>query len=320
MKRPLARALLGLLVSAVAIALVVRQVDLGAAWEVLRGAAAGFVAATLGCILLDLGLRTLRWHGLLRPIARLRSRTVAASLLVGYLANNILPARLGELVRSHHLGDRTGVSRASVLGTVVVERLVDTGVLVVVASAAIVILSVRGIVASAVLVGLAATGLLVAALALALVAHRLPYADRVIAAAQRRPAVARAASRLRAGLAVAARPRTMGGAIGWSIGAWGATIIAFAAAGQAIGIELTMGQAALLAAGVALVTAIPAGPGYLGTYELAAVEIGKAVGVPADGAFALAVLVHAIVLLVTTAGGVAAYLATRGRAAPALPS
>jgi glycosyltransferase 2 family protein len=315
--RPLLRALLGLAVSAVAIALVVRQVDLAAAWEVLRDADPAFVAATVACIVLDVGLRALRWHGLLAPVARLPRPTVAASLLVGYLANNVLPARLGELVRSHHLGDRTGVSRASVLGTVVVERVVDTGVLVTIASVAIVVLSVRGVVASAVLVGLALTGLLVAALALALVAHRLPYADRVIAAVERWPAVVRAAARLRGGLAVAGRPRTMGGAIAWSVAAWAATIVAFAAAGQAIGVELTWGQAALMAAGVSLVTAIPAGPGYLGTFELAAVEIAKAVGVPTDPAFALALLVHAAILAVTTIGGVAAFLATRRPYRPA---
>jgi len=314
--RPLLRALLGLAISAIAIALVVRQVDVAAAWDVLRGANPVFVAATVGCIVLDVTLRALRWRGLLAPVARLRLATVAASLLVGYLANNILPARLGELVRSHHLGDRTGVSRASILGTVVVERVVDTGVLVTIASAAIVILSVRGIVASAVLLGLALTGFLVAALALALVAHRLPYADRVIATVERWPAVMRAASKLRGGLAVAGRPRTMAGAIGWSVAAWGATIVAFALAGQAIGVELTWGQAALLAAGVSLVTAIPAGPGYIGTFELAAVEIGKAVGVPADAAFALALLVHAAILAVTTIGGVVAFLATRRPARP----
>ena len=317
MSRPLVRALLGLAISAIAIALVVRQVDVEAAWAILRDALPAFVAATVACIVLDVMLRAIRWRGLLAPVARLRLPTVTASLLVGYLANNILPARLGELVRSHHLGDRTGVSRASVLGTVVVERVVDTGVLVTIASAAIVILSVRGIVASAVLLGLALTGFLVAALALALVAHRLPYADRVVAAVERWPAVLRAASRLRGGLAVAGRPRTMAGAIGWSIAAWAATIVAFAFAGQAIGVELTWGQAALLAAGVSLVTAIPAGPGYIGTFELAAVEIGKAVGVSADDAFALALLVHAAILAVTTTGGVVAYLVTRGR--PARP-
>jgi uncharacterized protein (TIRG00374 family) len=276
------------------------------------------VAATVACIALDVAIRALRWRGLLAPVARLALPTVGASLLVGYLANNVLPARLGELVRSHHLGDRTGVSRASILGTVVVERIVDTGVLVAIASAAIVVLSVRGLVASAVLVGLAATGFLVAGLALALVAHRLPFADRVVAAAERRPAVARAASRLRGGLAVAGRPRTMAAAIGWSVAAWAATIVAFAAAGQAIGVEMTWGQAALLAAGVSLVTAIPAGPGYIGTFELAAVEIARAVGVAPEPAFALALLVHAAILAITSVGGVAALLASgrdRGHAA-----
>jgi len=315
--RPLLRALLGLAVSAVAVALVVRQVDLGAAWAVLREAAPAWVAATLACIALDVAVRALRWRGLLAPVARLALPTVAASLLVGYLANNVLPARLGELVRSHHLGDRTGVSRASVLGTVVVERVVDTGVLVTIASVAIVVLSVRGLVASAVLLGLAATGLLVAGLALALVAHRLPFADRVVAAVERHPAVARAAARLRGGLAVAGRPRTMAGAIGWSVAAWAATIVAFAAAGQAIGVELTWGQAALLASGVSLVTAIPAGPGYVGTFELAAVEIARAVGIAADPAFALALLVHAAILAITSVGGVVAFQATRGQAPPA---
>jgi hypothetical protein len=311
--RPILRAILGLAVSAGAILLVGRQVDLAAAGSVLRGAIPAFVAATLACIAIDVTLRTFRWRGLLAPVAGLPVRTVASSLLVGYLANNVLPARLGELVRSHHLGDRTNVSRASILGTVVVERVVDTGVLVAIASSAIVVLAVRGIVASAVLMGLAATGLLVAGLGIALVAHRLPFADRVIAAVDGWPALGRAAVRLRGGLAVAGRPRTMAAAIGWSVAAWGATIVAFAAAGQAIGVELTWGQAALLAAGVSLVTAIPAGPGYVGTFELAAVEIARAVGVAADPAFALALLVHGVILLVTTVGGVTAYLATRGR-------
>jgi uncharacterized protein (TIRG00374 family) len=315
-RRPLFRAVLGLAISVVAIGLVVRQVDLAAAWAILQNAIPAWVAATFGCVFLDITLRSLRWHGLLAPVAVLRRWTVTASMLVGYLANNILPARLGELVRSHHLGDRTGVSRAAVLGTVVVERVVDTGVLVAIASAAIVVLSVRGIVASAVLLGLAVTGLLVAVLALALVAHRLPYADRFIAVVERWPSVVGIASRLRGGLSVAGRPRTMVGAIAWSIAAWAVTIVAFAAAGQAIGVQLTLGQAALFASGVALVTAIPAGPGYVGTYELAAVSIGQAVGVPTDSAFALAFLTHAIVLLVTTVGGIVAYLGTRGPAAP----
>jgi hypothetical protein len=229
-----------------------------------------------------------------------------AYLLVGYLANNVLPARLGELVRSHYLGDREGLSRTTTLGTVVVERVVDFVVVVAIASAAILVLSVRGIVASAVLVGIALAALLAVGVAIGIAAHRLPGAGRVAAAAGRWPTLQDAVAKLRGGLAVAGRPRTLAEALSLSVVAWGATVLSFAAAGQAIGVELTIGQASLLASGVALATAIPAGPANLGTFELAAVEIGKAVGVPAHEGFAIGLLVHAAILVITSAGGLVA--------------
>jgi glycosyltransferase 2 family protein len=229
-------------------------------------------------------------------------------LLVGYLANNILPARLGELVRSHYLGDREGISRASALGTVVVERVVDTAVVVIIGAIAILVLHVRGVVASAALLGLAVAGLLVVGLAVGVLAHRLPFADRVIAFAERRPRVAELGRRLHEGLAVARRPATLGAAIALSVLAWGASLLAVAAAGQSIGIELTIGEAALLSSGVALATAIPSAPGYLGTFELAFVTIGTAIGLPSDQAFALGFLVHASILILTSAGGAVAFL------------
>jgi len=307
-RRSLLRGGLGIAISILALVLVVRQVDVAAVGRVLADATPGWVIAVAACIATDVACRAIRWQGLLAPIQRVRFVPVLAYLLVGYLANNVLPARLGELVRSQYLGDREGMSRATALGTIVVERVVDTVVLVAIASAAILLLHVRGVVASAVLLGVGLTGLLVVALAVALVAHRLPFADRAVAAVGRWPSVIRLAGKLRGGLAVAGRPRTVAVAIGWSLAAWGATVVAFAAAGQAVGVELTWGQAALLAAGVSLATAIPAGPGYLGTFELAAVQIAAVFGVAADHAVALAVLVHAVILALTSLGGAVALL------------
>jgi uncharacterized protein (TIRG00374 family) len=324
MRRSLLRGGLGIAISVVSLYLVIRQVDLGAVGRVLGSAAPGWVAGVTACIAIDVVCRTVRWQGLLAPIQRVRFVPVLGYLLVGYLANNVLPARLGELVRSHYLGDRENMSRATTLGTIVVERVVDTAVLVAIASAAILLLHVRGVVASAVLVGLGITGLLIVGLAAALVAHRLPYADRAVAAVERWPSVISLAGRLRGGLAVAGRPRTVAVAVGWSVVAWSATVVGFAAAGHAVGVELTWGQAALLAAGVSLATAIPAGPGYLGTFELAAVQIAAVFGVGADPAVALAVLVHAVILVLTSAGGAVALLLLgwrrkAGVAAPAVP-
>ena len=192
-------------------------------------------------------------------------RTTLSSLLVGYLANNVLPARLGELVRSHDLGARTGLSRSTILGTIVIERVVDTMVVVAIAAVAILVLSVRGIVASAVLVGFAVTALLVVGVVVGISAHRLPGANRVRRAA--RPLAAACATSC-FGSARGSRSRaTSGRWLGrWSSpsGSWSCTVLAFAAAAQAVGVEPTMGQAALLAAGTNLATAIPAAPGLCG--------------------------------------------------------
>ncbi len=302
----LLRAAVGAAISVAAIWLVLRSVDVGRAVEVLRTADRAWIGLMGAFIVSDLAVRALRWKRLVAPIGHVRYPAMLAYLLIGYLANNVLPARIGELVRSHYLGDREGLSRTTTLGTVVVERVVDFVVVVAIASAAIIVLSVRGIVASAVLVGIALAGLLAAAVAVGIAAHRLPGAERIAAAAERWPRFREAAGKLRGGLAVAGRPRTLAEALFLSMIAWSATVLAFAAAGQAIGVELTIGQAALLASGVALVTAIPAGPANLGTFELAAVEIGKAVGVEANAAFALALLVHAGILVITSVGGLVA--------------
>jgi hypothetical protein len=299
---------IGLAISIFSLWFVLRDVDLGQAWAIIRTANPGWLALGLVCLSADVLIRAVRWQRLILPIQRVRYVPILGYLLVGYLANNVLPARLGELVRSHYLGDRERISRASTLGTVVVERVVDIAVLVAIAALAILVLNVRGVVASAILVGLAVTGLLVVVLAIGITAHRLPGARRLAIVVERWPSMAEGARKLRHGLAVAGRPRTLAEALVLSVAAWGATVIAFAAIGQAIGLHLLIGEASLLAAGIALATAIPSGPGYLGTYELAAVKIAEALGRSTDQAFALALLAHASVIILTSVAGAVAFL------------
>ena len=307
------RATLGTAISVVALFLVVRSVDLAAAWDALRTADLRWMAVLVAFVLADVCLRAVRWKVLLRPVAVVSFRDSLSSLLVGYLANNILPARLGEVVRAHDLGERTGISRSTILGTVVVERVVDTVVVVSIAAVAILVMSIRGIVASAVMVGAAVTALLVMAIALGIVAHRLPGAERVTAVIAQKPRIHMALVRLRTGLAIAGNLRTMVVAVLLSIASWSCTVLAFAAAAQAVGIQPTIGQAALLAAGTNLATAIPAAPGYVGTFELATVTIAASVGIARSSALAFAVLLHVTMLLITSVGGAIVFAAGNRR-------
>jgi hypothetical protein len=315
-RNALLRGTLGISVSAVALVILVRSVDIAAAMQVLATAAPAWVALMLVTTTVDVGTRGARWRTLLAPIAPVQYRRVLGYTYIGYLANNVLPARLGELYRSHALGEGEHVSRPTVLGTVVVERVVDTVMVVAIAAVAVLVLSARGVMTSAVLLGLAFVSLLVIALGLGIAAHRLPGADRVAAIIARRPRLLELARRLRVGLAVAGRPRTIALALALSAVAWAASIGTFLAGGQAVGVELTVAQAALLTSGVALVTIVPSGPGYLGTFELTVVGIADGFGIPRDAAFALGLLVHVMILLTTTVGGVIAMLAFRRRRDP----
>jgi uncharacterized protein (TIRG00374 family) len=319
---PLIRATLGGIVSIAALWLVLSGADLARTGDILRTADLRWVVVALVFVSLDLATRAVRWQHLLRPIAVVRYPSMLAYLLIGYLANNILPARLGELVRSHYLGDREGISRAAALGTVVVERVVDLVACVAIASVALLVLSVRGVIANAVILGAAVSALFLIALAIGIVAHRLPGLERIRGLVQRWPRVRNLAGSLQDGLSVAARPRTVAEAVLVSGVSWTMAILALAASGQALGIELSLGQAALIGSGIALAGAIPAGPSNLGTFELAAQELGKAVGVPAASALALGILSHLLILLATSVGGAIAFARLGWRAAdrPAPPA
>lgn len=305
-RQALLRTAIGLAVSAAAIWVLVSTVDVPRAIDVLRTADPMWILVMLGTVLVDVGARGGRWRVLLSSIKRIPYRRVLGYTYLGYLANNVLPARLGELVRSHALGEGEGVSRPTVLGTVVVERIVDTVIVVALAGIAVVVLGVGGVMSTAVGLGAAFVGLLVLALVVANASHRLPFADRIAELAARYPKILELARRLRDGLAVARRPSTVIGALGFSAIAWTASLATVVFGGQAVGIELSVLQAALITSGVALATIVPSAPGYVGTFELTAVEVAALFGVDRDAAFAMALLVHAMILGVTSVGGVIA--------------
>jgi uncharacterized protein (TIRG00374 family) len=302
-RRTAIRGLLGIAISVIAAFILVRSVDVGAAIEVLRGADLAIVGLMVVTVFLDVAFRGARWRALLMPIQRVPYPHMLGYTYVGYLANNVLPARLGELVRAHAVGEGEGLSRTTALGTIVVERILDTLIVVGLAAVAIVVLGVGGVLSTAVVLGGAFVGVLLAGLIVATLSHRLPGAARVAAAAERFPRILDLGRRLRDGLRVVNSPRAVAWALVFSGLAWAFSIATFILGGRAIGVDITVAQGALLSSGVALATIVPSGPGYLGTFELTAVGIASQFGVDRDAAFAMALLVHAMILLVTSIGG-----------------
>ena len=71
-------------------------------------------------------IKAWRWRLLLKPVGDFHTvRDLLPYVMIGFAANNLLPARIGELVRPWALGRREKISRSTALATVIVERVVD---------------------------------------------------------------------------------------------------------------------------------------------------------------------------------------------------
>jgi glycosyltransferase 2 family protein len=118
--------ILGLVISAIFIYLAFRRVRLGEIYFSLSHANYLLILPNMAIVMLCMVIRAERWKYLLKPLGEFKQSQLFPSVMIGFMANNILPARLGEVVRAYSLGSKTGQSRTSVFASVVLERLFDS--------------------------------------------------------------------------------------------------------------------------------------------------------------------------------------------------
>jgi glycosyltransferase 2 family protein len=99
--------------------------DFEAIGAALSSANYWWIFPALAAYFLGVGVRALRWHFLLSPIQKIPTRRLFPVVVIGYMANNVLPVRMGEIVRAYVLGRREGTRKTASLATIVVERIMD---------------------------------------------------------------------------------------------------------------------------------------------------------------------------------------------------
>ncbi len=115
----------GLLISALFIYLALRKVDLPLMWEVIKSSDLSFLSLVIITVFFQFVIRAWRWGILLEPVKKTGFLNRLHSTLIGFAANCILPARLGEFVKANYIGHTESISSSSSFGTIVVERLFD---------------------------------------------------------------------------------------------------------------------------------------------------------------------------------------------------
>lgn len=254
-----------------------------------------------------LAVRAFRWRILLAPVARVPLRSLFGVLSIGFLVNNVLPARLGELARAVLMRRRHEMSRSAALATIVVERIFDGIVMLLFLGAATAAAGER--VASdwlALLVPLTAAGFGGAAVVLALlavaptttlgIAARLlaPFPDRA------REAALDVAGKFISGLGVLQDIKLAASVLISSIVVWLLEAGVYIAVGRAFRLDAGP-QAYLLALAVAnLGTMIPSSPGYVGTFDALVQRSLAFFGVGDAMALAYAFLLHLTIWLPPT--------------------
>lgn len=116
---------IGTAVSLVFIALFLWKTDVREIADAFRQANYAIAVASLPVFFLSIWVRTIRWRYLMRPVADVPTRRLYPVAIIGLMANNLIPARAGELVRAYVLGERERVSKVASLGTIAVDRLFD---------------------------------------------------------------------------------------------------------------------------------------------------------------------------------------------------
>jgi uncharacterized membrane protein YbhN (UPF0104 family) len=102
-----------------------RQADLSQVWREIREAKPWALVLLLGITGLTYLLRSIRWQILLRPLGPTHLSVAFRTTVIGFAANTVLPARVGEFVRPYLLARREGLSVPAAITTIILERLLD---------------------------------------------------------------------------------------------------------------------------------------------------------------------------------------------------
>ena len=287
---------LGLAISAFCLWLSMRDVDPFAVGQALRRANYLGFALAVSTTIAGFWLRAVRWRSLIATPRPLGIGSLFSATMIGFMANNVLPLRLGEFVRPWALSRREKISKSTLLATVVVERAVDMLTLLAILGVALYVHPIS-----------AATeaGRMTRAGAGVLVATCIGLTLFVIAL-ERQPRLARAViSRMSAPLPERARDRVEGilnhfveglglfrdlPRLAWvfllSFLMFGVVVLGLQASLWALGIDLPWYAGLVMLVITAIGIMVPAAPGYIGTMNVACIAglalfgVGKDLAVP----------------------------------------
>lgn len=316
---------LGVSISALFLWLVLRDLDFNAFWVQVQQADYWWLVPGVGVYFLAVWARAWRWHYLLRPLKVVPTRAMFPIVAIGYMGNNVYPARAGEVLRAVVLKRREGIAISASLATIIVERLFDgvvmLGFIFINLNELATLTGGAGLAAGLSIQQIAFYGSLVffGALLVFLLAAMFPVqSERIFAwlvqrlvPARLRARLLEAGTRFLGGLKALRSPLEILMVFLTSLVIWLLETGKYWFVMHAFNFEVSFFALMLMNGVVNLATTIPSAPGYVGTFDAPGIAVLEAYGVPHAVASSYTFVLHIALWLPITLLG-AYYLAREG--------
>jgi uncharacterized protein (TIRG00374 family) len=279
-----------------------RGVEWSRIWGIIAAARWQYIVAAGAIVALNLFLRSLRWRVLLNAEAQLGVGLVFRANMAGYLGNNFLPARAGEVIRSLIVSTHSSLSKTYVLTTALSERLMDVIALVLWSS-----LVLLGVHPKPEWMDRLSRSMAIVAAVGALTVAILPHTGDLMRNLLQRipmPAVLRVrllplAEQVLLGLRAFHHWGRFGGFALFTVVIWTLDATGTMIASRAFGLNFSFSIAMLLITALGLGSALPSTPGYLGIYQFVAVTVLTPFGIARDAALAYIMVAQAVAYAMT---------------------
>lgn len=301
------RVWLGIILSVAFIAIFAVRTDFGEIGNAFADANYWWALASLPVYFVAAWFRAWRCKYLLRPLGEMRTRSLFPVVIIGFMANNLIPARAGELVRAYIIGERERVSKMAALGTIAVDRVFDglalLAFLFIAGAFAGTSDQLRTIAVSmSILFGVGIVALLALALSERFSRWAVGLALR-LAPSRFRGQVETLAASFLVGLHSLRRPFDTFAACVTSVISWLLEATMYFMVGLAFDLDLGFDVYLLVTAGANLTISVLATQGGVGPFEVVAKEVAMHFGAGSAVASAYAVALHALLLIPVIALG-----------------
>lgn len=302
--------LMGFIFSAILIFLTLRQINFKESFELIKNANYYILIPGIIVYAMTYVLRSVRYYFMLSPIKKTPVFKNFPYTMLGFFMNNIIPLRIGEIIRAKVTGERLGVSRSSVLGTIVIERLIDVIIFVLFFFVIMAVIPFPEFIKKSFYVCGAVFGAVLVVLflisknetkALSIIT-KIPMPEKI------KGIFIKFLNKFAAGLIILRKPKIFCAAFIISVLIWVSESFFLVLTASSCGIDISILGGIFVVIIIGIGAIIPTAPGYIGAFEFMGVTALSALSVEADAAFACIAIYHFLQLITIFALGISSII------------